>query len=105
MEHYKRLASIIRDADDDGVVQYLSNLTPCEMAHVVRYLTEYKMTQDGCREAYMTRKKMEYGVSPQWQATKNDPEAYRRKLEYNRIYKAKKRAEERMTRGVAQPTV
>jgi len=91
MEHYKVLVGM--GEDDDAMVEYVVSLSVEDMKKTLRYLVDFKKTRDIIKIAFEARKKEELGVTPQWDNVRKDPAKYQRKLEYNKEYRRRKRAE------------
>jgi hypothetical protein len=93
MEHYKNICDFLDD--DEAILQYAQTLSQTELVGLLKYLTASKRVRDDSARAFNARKAEELGHTIQWHRVKNDPEAYQRKLEYNRVYRQKKRKNDR----------
>lgn len=89
MEHYKKMAELVDD--EHALANYALQMDAGEFGHLLNYLVKFKKSRDSIKRAFETRKTEEYGVTPQWQSIRNDPVKYQRRVEYNRLYRQRKR--------------
>lgn len=98
-QFYKHLLGFL---DDESAVQhYLVSLPQQDVASLVMYLAERQRVRDAAARSYTQRKMQDLGAAPSWVRAKADPEAYQKRLEYNRAYRRRKRDQ---ARGVVDAT-
>lgn len=118
MEFYRRFAAIMQgleQADDSNVdsdqgasvqaeevvmdtslAEYVTSLEPSQVVAMVKYLARFKLGSERRQQAAEAKRAARYGCTSSWYRTKNDPAQYAHKLEYNKIYKQRKREEKRL---------
>lgn len=91
MEHYKALASIA--GDKEAMAAHVATMDASDLVDVLQLLVQRQKCRDDAADAYKARTTAEHGVARQWHYVRTNPDAYARKLAYNREYRARKRAQ------------
>lgn len=93
MDIYPEVSALMDD--DDAMLRKLECMSTRDVFRLVKYLVSAKQARARAVRSYSEKKALEYGVSAQWQHIMTNPEAYQKKLRYNREYNRRKREENR----------
>jgi Skp family chaperone for outer membrane proteins len=90
---FHRLAEALNDGDTFKRV--VAELEESELTQVLEHLVRLRLIRDKCARDVREKFKEEHGCSSSLYYTRLDPEKYEKRKEYNRLYKQRKRNQEK----------